>query len=377
MVLKHCSRFYYSVLVKVEIYALCELVPWWIYTIGSSSLFCTRRVSQLVGFLPNSQYLTLSEQFLMKNLNHSSFVHCNIVDNFVHCSIETLRESASTDQTKKEPSMMDKCLSCYKEFYVTFVCVIRLKLGETRSINSLFQSLSIKSTEMAAKDKAKCLERLLSRILRCNGSSLYSDLLTSSSANESSCCSCKSRNGYCCCTLYSLKETVGLEWQDPVSQASKLLIELSTFQTSVLSNASFKSKFAIFVCSCWCFVTICEFLCADSPLMNDWESLPDWLISLIVCSCWLGNSCIPLQLVAISTLLDLAFLCCRAESYAKHTMLRDGGEMISSDSIPNQTMPIVFVPLLTFSQLSFIEQRTNVFQVCFNLFNTQRTRSPR
>lgn len=265
---------------------------------------------------------------------------------------------------------MDKCLSCYKEFYVTFVCVIRLKLGETRSINSLFQSLSIKSTEMAAKDKAKSLERLLSRILRCNGSSLYSDLLTSASANENSCCSCKSRNGYCCCTLYSLKETVGLEWQDPVSQASKLLIELSTFQTSVLSNASFKSKIIIFILSSWCFLLFVNFkLCADSPLMNDWESLPDWLISLIVCSCWLGNSCIPLQLVAISTLQDLAFLCCRAESYAKHTMNRDSDEMTttSSDSIHNQTMPIVFVPLLTFSQLSFIEHRTNVFQVLFSL----------
>lgn len=110
-------------------------------------------------------------------------------------------------------------------------------------------------------------------------------------------------------------------------------------------------------------------LCTDSTLTNEWESLPDWLISLIVCSCWLGNSCIPLQLVAISTLLDLAFLCCRAESYAKHTMRRSSDEMTatSSDSLPNQTMPIVFVPLLTFSQLSYIEHRTNVFQVLFSI----------
>lgn len=171
------------------------------------------------------------------------------------CSTETVHDSGSTDQAKKEPSMMDKCLSCYKEFYVTFVCVIRLKLGETRSINALYQSLSIKSTEMAAKDKAKCLERLLSRILRCNGSSLYSDSLTSSTS-DSSCCSCKLRNGYCCCTLYSLKETVGLEWQDPVSHASKLLIELSTFQTSVLSNTSFKSKTIFLVFIFWCLFSV-------------------------------------------------------------------------------------------------------------------------
>lgn len=88
--------------------------------------------------------------------------------------------------------------------------------------------------------------------------------------------------------------------------------------------------------------------------------LLEWLKSLIICSCWLGNIAVPLQLVAISTLLDLALLCRRNEVYTQRTVSSNANNAASSNQLVNV---VVFVPLLTLNQLTFIEYQTNVFQV--------------
>ncbi|XP_065218037.1 protein dopey-2 isoform X2 [Planococcus citri] len=251
-------------------------------------------------------------------------------------SIDKSESDDSTDQiddnlVEEEVTSMEKCLEHYKKFYVTFIYGVRLKIGETRNISSLFKLLLVKSPDAAAEDKAKYLELLLREILCRNSRQNYSNLnsfpVPFNSRRDLDC-------GFS--SITQSKKNIGMEWKEAVAFASKLLIELSTFQTSVPSANLFN----------------------DTQIDKE-NVLPEWLKSIIICSCWLGNIAVPLQLVAISTLLDLALLCRRSEMYTQHAVSSN-----SNNSSSNQVVTVVvFVPLLTPSQLLFIEYQTNVFQV--------------
>lgn len=167
-------------------------------------------------------------------------------------SIASVRgEEPQQQQSECELSTMEKCLHYYKKFYVTFVCIVRLKLGDTKSISNLFESLIIKSADTVAEDRTKSLEILLKKILR-----QYVDAANSNRRLLSLSCDCcpaipsacpdtgadspssdyRNVNADCFFASYYAKDTIGLNWEDPISHASKLLIELSTFQTSVPSD---------------------------------------------------------------------------------------------------------------------------------------------
>ncbi len=139
---------------------------------------------------------------------------------------------------------MEKCLHRYKQFYVTFIYVVRLKLGETRSVSNLFKCLLIKSPEIAAEDKAKRLELLLFKILHESASGRFRITPRPNiEVSKNRECDCNPDTDDCCCfASQSSCETIGLEWKDPVFYASKLLIELSTFQMSVSANSSFRGN---------------------------------------------------------------------------------------------------------------------------------------
>lgn len=84
---------------------------------------------------------------------------------------------------------------------------------------------------------------------------------------------------------------------------------------------------------------------------NYTEFLPEWLRVLIACACWLPSA-IPLQFVAISTLLDLIELCRTAQSLVQ----------TSSEDV---LTPVLILPLLSPPHLRFIEKHTYIFQVSF------------
>lgn len=142
---------------------------------------------------------------------------------------------------EKEPSTMEKCLRDYKKFYVTFVYILRLKLGDTKNITNLFELLVIKSSETAAEDRIRILEALLRRILR-------NYKVLPSSQSEVSLCDCEDdepdRND-CLFASFHAKDKIGDEWKDAVHHASKLLIELSTFETSVPSSVTFNGVYCV------------------------------------------------------------------------------------------------------------------------------------
>lgn len=141
---------------------------------------------------------------------------------------------------EEEVTSMEKCLEYYKKFYVTFIYDVRLKIGETRNISSLFKLLLVKSPDAAAEDKAKYLEALLREILCRNSRQNYTNM-------NSFAVPFNSRKDIDCgfSSLSLSKKTVGLEWKEAVAFASKLLIELSTFQTSVPSSNLFNGKWNI------------------------------------------------------------------------------------------------------------------------------------
>ena len=89
---------------------------------------------------------------------------------------------------------------------------------------------------------------------------------------------------------------------------------------------------------------------------NYTEFLPEWLRVLIACACWLPSG-VPLQFVAISTLLDLIELCRTAQSLVRTS---------SDDGLT----PVLILPLLSPPHLRFIEKHTYIFQVLLYFFLT-------
>lgn len=181
------------------------------------------------------------------------------------CKVEQHNTSVKSSEPQPvvyELSPMEKCLQSYKKFYVTLVYIVRLKLGDTKSISNLFESLIIKSADLIAEDRIKSLELLLLRVLRqytdaisvnrrflslsCDcctadsAESLSSSNKTLSSIYDTEAIQC---NTDCLFASYYAKDSVGFQWEDPFSHACKLLVELSTFQTSVPSHDQYIGKY--------------------------------------------------------------------------------------------------------------------------------------
>uniref|UniRef100_A0A1B6DLS2 Uncharacterized protein n=2 Tax=Clastoptera arizonana TaxID=38151 RepID=A0A1B6DLS2_9HEMI len=221
----------------------------------------------------------------------------------------------------EEHTILEQCLRQYERFYVTFIYGTRLKVGETKSISVLLEQLRIKSVQSTSEERAKQLEYLLRSVLN-EGSSIRH---------------CQEKENTNCHQFYKRKNSsgnAGVEWSEAMTIASRLLVELSTLQTYFQSPSS---------------TTVLD---ADKTgNESSIDFLPEWLRVLIVCACWL-NSAVSLQLIAISTLLDLVTLCRTAQS------------LIESSNSENQNITTVLIlPLLTTAHLRYIENHTNIFQV--------------
>lgn len=107
----------------------------------------------------------------------------------------------------------------FYRFYVTFVVGTRLKVGETKSISVLLESLRIKSSQMSSEEKAKQLEILLRAVLN-DGSS-----------NASGVTEPEYLDGQHLFVGRRTGGNAGAEWTHAMKVASRLLVDLSTLQT--------------------------------------------------------------------------------------------------------------------------------------------------
>uniref|UniRef100_A0A8D9B3L0 Protein dopey-1 homolog n=1 Tax=Cacopsylla melanoneura TaxID=428564 RepID=A0A8D9B3L0_9HEMI len=224
---------------------------------------------------------------------------------------------------------METCLAQYEKFYVRFVEVVRSRIGETKPVSQLLDSLRIKSYHTTSEERAKVLEDLLRKVLFQADDLEISAYRTNSSGSitmdDISGHPLDRRN-------LAARRNIGTEWTQAMQLASKLLVELSTFLSSStgLLNTGVIAETDMAVISC------------D-------EVLPPWLQMLIVCACWLGNSAPSLQLAAISTLLDLVTLC-RSQAVAP---------VQPSTGFTS----LILIPLLKPHHVTFLETQTNAFQV--------------
>ncbi|KAI5703359.1 hypothetical protein M8J75_010863 [Diaphorina citri] len=215
---------------------------------------------------------------------------------------------------------MEICLSQYEKFYVRFVDVVRSKIGETKSVPTLLDSLRIKSYHTTSEERAKVLEDLLRKVLFKPDDFEISEYRLNHEEGGNP------------MHIQLGKRNVGTEWTHAMQLASKLLVELSTFLSpscgAIPAHGISEAEFAVVSCE---------------------EVLPGWLQMLVVCACWLGNNAPSLQLAAISTLLDLVQLC-RNQSL---TPVQPSSGFTS----------LILVPLLKPHHLAFLENQTNAFQV--------------
>lgn len=152
---------------------------------------------------------------------------------------------------------MAECLKHYKKFYETFVCMLRLKLDETRSPAHLCKALLIKSNRATVRLETKLLESLLFKVLgradqqyrssfEKDPDDIDDEHINLKSALEDD-MNVNDDDRFDYFDSYSLKESIGLEWREAFGNASKLLVELSTFETSVaLNHQSLRGR----VCIC-------------------------------------------------------------------------------------------------------------------------------
>lgn len=226
----------------------------------------------------------------------------------------------------KQQSVLEQCLRQYEKFYVKFVGGQRVING--RKISELFQELLVVLPCETAEIRAAKLESLLYRCLKT------SDKEASAAVDDSlqlsfRCTSVKSKGYESWVHLKSVNVCQSEQWEEPMKVASSLLVELSTFPTYCLPGGSS--------------------LIADEPM--ELTSFPEWLQVLVVCACWLSN--VPsLQLVAISTLLDLISL---LRSQCESTEV--------AESEHQGVVPVVMVPLLKPWHVQYLEHHTNVVPV--------------
>ncbi|XP_073990011.1 protein DOP1 homolog isoform X1 [Rhodnius prolixus] len=236
-------------------------------------------------------------------------------------SIDEKLELPSDETTfEKSDSLLEQCLRQYERFYVTFTYGTRLKVGETKSISTLLEALKIRVPN--SEETLKQLDTLLVSIISKNPSN---DTKSTVAFIDGLCAK-------------------GKEWVEPMSVASRLLVDLSTLQTFFQSPNS---------------RNVLDSECCGKDSSGA-EFLPEWLRVLIVCACWL-NSSVPLQLVAITTLLDLVVLCTTAQSLVSTSSLSDEGV----------TTPLLIIPLLTPAHLKYMEKHTFIFQVIAHWLWTQ------
>lgn len=268
-------------------------------------------------------------------------------------SPQTTADSTSLDEEvsseishEKTDSVFEQCLRQYERFYVTFIYGTRLKVGETRSISLILESLRVKSFHSNWEEDVKQIDLILS----LEGGNNNDQIVVSSMNSEQP----------------PRSKTPGDEWVEPMKVASRLLVDLSTLQTFFKSPHSKKmfetnvsgrlrlnltdrvlpkvilsgpnSGFKKLINTSWM---------GDES--NYTEFLPEWLRVLIACACWLPSA-IPLQFVAISTLLDLIELCRTAQSLVQ----------TSSEDV---LTPVLILPLLSPPHLRFIEKHTYIFQI--------------
>jgi len=226
----------------------------------------------------------------------------------------------------KQQSVLEQCLRQYEKFYVKFVGGHHVING--RKICDLFQELLVVLPGETAEIRAAKLESLLYRCLKTSNKEAIAsvnDTLQSSFR----CTSVKIKSYESWGHLKSVSACQSEQWDEPVKVASSLLVELSTFPTYFLPGGSS--------------------LITDEPM--ELASFPDWLQVLVVCACWLSN--VPsLQLVAISTLLDLISL---LRSQCDSTGV--------AESEHHGVVAVVMVPLLKPWHVQYLEHHTNVVPV--------------
>ncbi|PSN50572.1 hypothetical protein C0J52_14759 [Blattella germanica] len=225
----------------------------------------------------------------------------------------------------KQQTVLEQCIRQYEKFYVKFVGGQRVING--RKISELFQELLVVLPCETNEKRAAKLERLLYRCLNVHEEDSYSESSYGQSSSKS--ISFKSNSYESWVQLKSISVCQGEQWEEPMKVASSLLVELSTFPNYCLPGDSS--------------------LTANEPM--DLCSFPEWLQVLVVCSCWLSS--VPsLQLVAISTLLDLI------------SLLRSQCEATGSPE--TGVVAVVMVPLLKPWHVEYIEHHTNVVTVLAN-----------
>lgn len=226
----------------------------------------------------------------------------------------------------KQQSMLEQCLRQYEKFYVKFVGGQHVING--RKICELFQELLVILPRETTEVRAAKLENLLYRCLKSSKeeeNSCSRDSVQSSSR----CTSLRSSSYESWVHLNSVAVCQSDQWEEPMKVASSLLVELSTFPTYCLPGGSS--------------------LVADEPM--ELTSFPEWLQVLVVCACWLSNAP-ALQLVAISTLLDLI------------SLLRSQCESAGiAESEHQGVVAVVMVPLLKPWHVQYLEHHTNVVPV--------------
>ncbi|XP_063217046.1 protein dopey-1 homolog isoform X2 [Bacillus rossius redtenbacheri] len=232
--------------------------------------------------------------------------------------LEKVPVCASPVPTKQQ-CILEQCRREYEKFYVTFIQKGPI-LGE-HDMASLYQKLLITKSVDSIEEHAGRLKELLEACLnsRKNSSTVGSRELELVRKEE--------QGDLKHCQVIPVGD-ISI-WEDSMKGASDLLVELSTFPS----------------------------YCLPEPILDDSDSsvavLPEWLRVLVVCSCWLAASP-SLQLVAISTLLDLVSLL-RSQS------LPEGAA--GAGEAQGSVVPVVLVPLLRPAHVAFIEHSTNVEQV--------------
>lgn len=131
----------------------------------------------------------------------------------------SLSEIPVDEGSEKTDSVFEQCLRQYEKFYVFFIYLTRLKVGETRSISLILESLRVKSAHSHWEEDAKQIELTL-----CSESANNNERITYTSSKEDS----------------SSTTTSGKEWVEPMKTASRLLVDLSTLQTFFQSPQSKK-----------------------------------------------------------------------------------------------------------------------------------------
>lgn len=213
-------------------------------------------------------------------------------------------------------SMLEKCLRQYETFYVKLIS--NRILSKERTVQDMFDRLMVSSPRKSFDERMHSLEHLLNSRLNMEDSGFLSQDTPGVTEDTK------------CLDIFHLclDITSHAEWTEAMKIASSLFVELSTFPKYFLPGDNV--------------------LVEEEPEFK--HALPDWLMVLIVCSCWLQKQP-ALQLTSIATLLDLIALLKAHNDIETHPK---SGEGVTT---------VIMVPLLKQWHMTYLMQCTNVFQV--------------